>query len=316
MTTASSTDASAMSAAATTGSAGGPSVAQTTGGDGHKGNPTDGDDAGTVDPQTAPPTKMQQTTPMQVDAGSVTVPNTEQCGRNELQQHAEAYLMAMASGSTQSLSLHPALRYTENGTDQPLGAGIWLDQPQPVYAWHALDEQQCSSATEAVLRALGGDIIYAVRLRYAQKQLIDVEAMVVVRQLRNLFDPAAIIQTGTDPWTKPLPLDKRAERDALVRVAQRFLEAAIVPSTAPPAADGCRLRQNGVITGLNGNCVLPEDGDRFMEARYPVVDLSTGVVAAIGRRRSFLIMVFAKIEEDTLYNVDAVGGMAVTKTGW
>jgi hypothetical protein len=178
-----------------------------------------------------------------------------------------------------------------------------------------LDEQRCSSATEAVLSATSGDIVFGLRLRHVDDKLIDVEAQVIYPHL-EYYNPDGVVVIGDDPWLQPLAADKRQDASALIAVAESFWEAPVEPSTMPSAAAGCEIRQNGVEVGVKGSCVLARDGQRFEQARFPVVDVTIGVVTSIGRRRGFLFMGFARVQDSSLLDVEIVGGVANATTGW
>jgi hypothetical protein len=248
-------------------------------------------------------------------AGSDAAPPTEVCGADVLQARLQAYLDAMASGDPQSLSVHPSVHYTENGEAQRLGSGVWTSRPEALFARSALDTQQCGSVTEAVLTdRFGAQIIFGLRLRYAEALLIDVEAM-VVRRDPNLFAPEAIVVSGPDPWLMPTPSEKRMSRDALLAVAEAFFQSIVVPDVAPPHATGCMLRQNGVEVG-GGDCAPGRNAERFEQLRYPVIDETTGLVGAVGLGHNLLVMFVIKIEDGTLLNIDSVGGHATSSSGW
>jgi hypothetical protein len=221
----------------------------------------------------------------------------------------------MAQGTPESLRMHPALYYTENGQSQRLGLGLWLSQPKARFTRSALDTESCGSITHAVLdENLGGTIIVGLRLRYLEDLLVDAEA-VVARRNPQLFAPEAIIVPAPDPWLTSVPDDKRMSSKALMDVAERFFAAIVAPNVSPARASTCMLRQNGVEVG-GGNCTAGSAAERFEQLRYPVVDPTTGLVGAIGLGHSYLVMFLFKIEEGTLINIDAVGGEASAQTGW
>jgi hypothetical protein len=263
------------------------------------------------------------------DAGAVTMTPSEPvepatpptntpdsaCSRDVLQKRLDAYLDAMAHGTPESLRVHSALYYTENGQGQRFGLGIWLSQPKARFTRSALDTERCGSVTHAVLdENLGGTIIVGLRLRYLEDLLVDAEA-IVARRNPQLFAPAAIIVSAPDPWLTSVPNDKRMSSRELVAVAERFFAGIVIPNASPPRASTCMLRQNGVEVG-GGNCTAGSAAERFEQLRYPVVDPVTGLVGAIGLGHGFLVMLLFKIEEGTLINIDAVGGEASAQTGW
>ena len=131
-------------------------------------------DSGVTRDPTAPgdPTTPDTTAP-QMPSGD------RECTRDVLRSKADAYFDAMASGQMTALRLHASVRYTENGKDTALGAGLWLRRPRKDFARHVLDEANCSTLTQAVVTALTARIIVGLRLRYLDGQLLEVEAQTV-----------------------------------------------------------------------------------------------------------------------------------------
>jgi hypothetical protein len=237
------------------------------------------------------------------------------CPRDVLQQRLDAYLDAMAQGAPASLPVHSNLHYTENGQSVMLGRGLWLSQPRARFTRSALDTQSCGSVTHAVLEEnLGTTVMLGLRLRYLEDLLIDVETT-VARRDPQLFNPDAIIVPPPDPWLASVPDDKRMSNKELVAVAERFFAGIVTPSDSPPRAPMCMLRQNGVQVG-GGNCTAGSAAERFQQLRYPVVDPETGLVGAIGLGHSYIVMFLFKVEEGTLINIDAIGGVPSAVTGW
>jgi len=253
---------------------------------------------------------------VQVPAATPAAVTADSCRREALQQRADAYLQAMAAGEPKSLKLHPSVRYTENGAEQFLGLGVWLNRPTPEFARHALDEQQCSSVTEAVLSQGLAEIVFGVRLRYLDDQLLEVEAQVVSIHL-TAFDPKSIIPEGPDPWVQPVEPSQRMQRQDLARVAANFFDSVADSSLRPPTAADCKLRQNGSSTGtLGSECALKKEDGRFEQVRYPVIDVTTGIVTTIGARSGLIGMFMFKVLAGTIQNIEVIGGSFGQDTGW
>ena len=260
-------------------------------------------------PSTAQPTQPQ---------GPATRPNTavsKSCSRDTLQKRAAAYLQALSTGDLKPLNLHPQVRYTENGQTQMLGLGLWLSRPKSEFSRHVLDELRCSASTVAVLNDGLSRTILGVRLRYVEEQLLEVEAQVVYRNL-NYYDPDAVIPMGADPWIVPVPDNARMTREALVTLAERYFDSTSDPSMLPAHAPGCKRTQNGALLGREGSCAVPAGNDRFEQRRFPVIDEVTGVVVAIVYYRNFVGMCLFKAQDDTLQNMEVIGGATAQGTGW
>lgn len=241
---------------------------------------------------------------------------SENCSREFLQEHLDDYFSAMSSGMLDALPLHPAVYYTEDGQPETLGLGLWWSQPTLVFERSALDTERCGSVTEAVLETKQGEpIALGLRLRYVDKQIVDVEAEIARRGFRA-FAPENIPVFGMpDPWVTVIPTDKRSSRESLVDVVESFFLSISEPSLSPPRAPTCELRQNGLNVGGEA-CATGDKAERFEQLRYPVVDETTGLVSAVGIGRGFIAMFLFKIDEGTLTNIDFVGGASAESTGW
>lgn len=239
----------------------------------------------------------------------------EHCTRDALRERADAYLQAMTTGKTQSLNLHPAVRYTENGQDQVLGAGLWLSRPLTDFTRYAFDEAHCSSVTEAVLNDIQGRIVFGMRLLYVDDQLREVETQVVRNNLQY-YDPDALIPSGADPWAQPVAPATRMSRDALVSLAERYFDAATGGAVLPAHTDDCRRRQNGKLMADDGSCGSAPGDSRFEQRRYPVVDEANGIVTACVVYRGYLGIYLFKAADNTIQNIDVVGGVLANTSGW
>ncbi|HKP62650.1 MAG TPA: hypothetical protein VJV78_38205 [Polyangiales bacterium] len=221
----------------------------------------------------------------------------------------------MATGNRELLNLHPAVRYTENGNTQVLGAGLWLSRPTTEFSRHVLDESRCSSVTEAVLNSLQGRIVFGVRLRYAQEQLLEIESQVVVRNI-SYYEPDGVIPDGSDPWVESISPTSRKPQDVLMQLAERYFDAAADESLLPPHAPACRRRQNGALMDDEGNCGARPGTERFEKRRYPVIDEEAGIVTAIVMYKTFVGMYLFKVQNGTIQNIDVVGGANTSDPGW
>lgn len=263
-------------------------------------------------PDAAPRVEPDASTTHPVDPPKTPAPG---CSRDALRARAEAYLQAMSTGNLQLLNLHSAARYTENGDTQLLGAGLWLSRPTTQFSRHVLDESRCSSVTEAVLNTLQGRIVFGVRLRYAQEQLLEIESQVVVRNI-SYYDPDGVIPDGSDPWIESISAASRKPQDVLMQLAERYFDAAADESLLPPHAPACKRRQNGALMDDEGNCGARPGTERFEQRRYPVIDEDAGIVTAIVMYKTFVGMYLFKIQNGTIQNIDVVGGANTSDPGW
>ena len=246
------------------------------------------------------------------------------CERALLRQHADAYLAAMASGDVASLHAHAHVRYTENGETQQLGSGLWSSRPKLKLARQVFDEAGCGAAIVAVLNGTDavsnllnntGTVIFAVRLRYLDDQLLEVEAQVVTANFQ-FFNPDALLPAGSDPWVEPVADVLRGPRAELSQLVSNYFDSPALPSLLPPSADGCKRRQDGVLMAKNGSCGVPPGDHPFTEKRYPLFDETNGIATAVVLYDGFLGMYFLKVSGGVIQNIEIVGGAQSQSSGW
>lgn len=238
----------------------------------------------------------------------------DQCTRMRLREKADTYLQSLATGDTMPLALHPSFRYTENGRDEQLGAGVWLRRGESLFSRHVLDETSCSTVTQAVLDGLTGRFSFGVRLRYAEGQLLEAEAQ-VVPELLAATDLDTIIPMGDDAFIAEVPQDKRASRAELFDVGQRYFDSVTGVTMLPPSAPECRRLQNGLPLG-NGTCTERPGTARFEQQRFDVADEPSGIITATVLYENHIGFYLLKIADHMLQDIQVIGGATTQATGW
>lgn len=270
----------------------------------------------TEPPQPTEPTEPAQptepTTPDTMTPPTTTVP--AECTRDALRTNANAYLQAMMAGDPRPLRLHNSVRYTENGQNQQLGAGVWRRGVQVDFSRHVLDETRCSSITQAVLSSLAGSVVFGVRLLYRDGELLEVEAHVVPETLARI-DVNMIVPIGNDLFVEPVVEERRMSREQLEAYAERYFDAAVNRGEVPPSTPDCRRRQNGVPLG-GGMCNIPPGNMRFEQRRYPVLDVEVGVITASVIFDEHVGFYLIKMAGDMLQSIEVVGGATSASSGW
>lgn len=272
--------------------------------------PSEGADAA-VEPASANETPATEPSEA-ADAGT---PAADGCTRQALLDRAQGFLAAMASSNPLALTLHPNVRFTENGQERLVGLGLWLDGARPEFARHIVEERSCSTATEAVLRTRASRIVFGARLRYVNDQLLEIETQ-FVRSDGDVryFAPDQIIPESTDPWTVPLESSDQRTAQELLTIAMRYFDSSSDASLLPQSAEGCRRRLNGALLDLG--CGVPPGNRRFDQARFPVVDETTGIITAVVAYQGAIYMYLIKQRAGKLENIEAIGGAQSQSTGW
>jgi hypothetical protein len=277
------------------------------------GSPDAGGDTTPADPTTT----ATMTTTMGAPTTTMPAGNAPECDRERLRAKADEFLQALSTGDPATLNLHPSVRYTENGREEPLGSGIWLRHPKPDFSRHVLDEVRCTTMTEAVLSALTARIVFGVRLLYRDGQLLEAEAQTVPENATLLRDIDGIIPMAgvADPWTVAVPEGMRGSRESLMGLVERYFGSAAGDGTVPASAPDCRRRQNGAFLG-DGLCTTTPGTMRFEMVRYPVLDETNGITTAVVRYDGHLGFYMIKVIDGVVQNIEITGGASAASAGW
>jgi hypothetical protein len=66
----------------------------------------------------------------------------------------------------------------------------------------------------------------------------------------------------------------------------------------------------------DGSCDTSPGTSRFEQRRYPVVDLTNGVVAGCVVYRGYIGIYLFKAADNSVQNIDVVGGALANTSGW
>lgn len=181
------------------------------------------------------------------------------CTREMLQQTIDAYYTALAAHDSSSLSLAPNVKFTENGEQIELGAGLWQTAGNAKFKRSALDTETCISVTESVIAEASADIVLGVRLKLEQQSITEIET-IVVRSGDGFSNPAALIGTESDDWETPLAVEQRPTREQLKRVVDLYFM--LFPNGACHFTADCVRFENGFspgsCTGFGIGCPDPD----------------------------------------------------------
>jgi hypothetical protein len=222
------------------------------------------------------------------------------CDRTCLIGFARRYMDALAHKDPSRAALSPAVRYTENGVEMPIGSdGLWGSVS--AVASTALEVADSSTGNAAWLGTVeehGAPAYFALRIRVRDQRIIEAEAVVD----RNtglpapFGDPAQLVH---DPaFADPLSEAQRRPRERLIAVANGYFST-VELNDGQLFTDfdpDCQRTENGVSTtrGSAGAAALAQGCEaqfklgfyrinkRVRERRFPLVDVERGVVVATG----------------------------------
>lgn len=263
--------------------------------------------------------------PVEPDA-SVDMP----CDRACLIELTSAYLEALVARDAASLPLAPDARFTENGAELPLTAGLWavassLSGYRQDFAEVAAG--QCASFVK--LEDDEGAVLLAVRLAVVDRRITEIETIVARSGEATFFSPGNL--TAADPiYDAELDPAQRRTREQLIATVDLYFEGleAGDGSMVPFDSDASRT-ENGVVTA-SGPSISNLSAFSYIgeiTRRYALVDDERGVVlpfalfeipSSLSGSRTLHIAELFKVSGDQIMKIDAVmvNRPLGTSSGW
>lgn len=216
--------------------------------------------------------------------------------RERLLGFAERYLDALVAHEPGRLPLSPAVRFTENTQQLPLGSGLWrtIRGRSPGGQCFA-DPGRGQVAYWGVVDELRGPSILGVRLKVDGRLISEVETLLV--RGGAYFQPESI--EGSAPGLHDVVApEERASRETLVGVAHRYFDAIEqTDGDRIPLASDCVRVVNGVKDSSADQSDLDDtEGHRALgiaeqineghfayieglrDRRFPLADVERGLV--------------------------------------
>jgi hypothetical protein len=206
------------------------------------------------------------------------------CTRDKLKATVNAYYAALEARDSSSLSLASDVKYTENAKTVKVGEGLWKTAGALKFKRSALDIETCNAVTESTIEEQGSDIILGLRIKLADDEITEIEA-IIVRDTTDypLFQADGLVATEDDDWETPLPVKERPTRDELATFIDKYFT--LFPNGACNFSDACMRTENGgtlaECIGLGVGCPDPnaQSSDEGMTVRLRVLDVEAGIAA-------------------------------------
>jgi hypothetical protein len=223
------------------------------------------------------------------------------CNYDCLIGFVRGYMDALAHRDPSRARLAPNARFTENNVELQAGReGLWATVTGVKdEGLVAADTSTGQAAWIGHLEEHGLPVYYGMRLRVHNKQIIEVESVVVRKT--GLPKPFADVSNVVhDPsFAEVLPPQERRPRERLIAVADSYFNTVELNDGVvfAPFHKDCARLENGILTtgagtGSSGDVAqgcepqlrlgLYRINKRIRERRYPVVDVERGVVVATG----------------------------------
>jgi hypothetical protein len=222
--------------------------------------------------------------------GSVSTAFAAECDTRCLRKGLDQYLQALTQRNPKHLVLAPQVKFTENGSVQKIGEGLWSKATGLGTYQHVFTDATTQQAMFIGIVNEGNEpAIVSIRLGFVHGKVNEIEHVVARKGSHPLFAPEALV-TPHESLTTKIPSTKRLQRERLIGIADSYFTGIEKhDSKSILADDGCQRIENGKPTtgtpdNPHYNCARSADLLLYIKAvnsrRYPIVDVEHGVVVA------------------------------------
>jgi hypothetical protein len=210
--------------------------------------------------------------------------NAQECDRACLTGIMTRYLDTLVAHDPRSLPLAPDIRFTEDGTELPVGDGAWktVSTLRP-YRVDFIDVEQGVAAVHTVVEEDGMPVLFAARLTIVGGRIAEIETMAVRSAAESaLFAPDNLREPVAGMTYVPRA-EERMSREAMVALASRYpagLRAGSFVTADVPFAPGAYRIENGVRMAGPGCTFQPPSCEQMRTQRIPTLpDVTQRLVA-------------------------------------
>jgi len=222
------------------------------------------------------------------------------CDRACLLDFVDRYMDGLVHQDPSRVPFAEDVMFTENNVAMPIGEdGLWgAISGAHEAGLEAADPETGNAAWFGVVEEHGAPAYYAMRLKVAEREITEVET-VVVRQSGLPLPFGDVDKLQHDPaFQKVLPAGERRSRERLIAVANGYFSTVELNDGTlfTPFRKDCGRLENGISTtsGGFGSAAISEGCEsqfelgifrinkRVRERRFPLVDEKRGVVVASG----------------------------------
>jgi hypothetical protein len=208
-------------------------------------------------------------------------PGSGKCDRPCLIMHVHDFLDALVAHDGSKLPMATALKYTENGTAQMIGQGLWKSASKlhEDTRLEFADPDQGQVASQIVIDENGGTpVLYQARLKLVEHQITEIESM-SVRQADAANGFFSV--EGMKPeaiWNQPIDASKRLTRMQLKAEVDHYIDYldGKTDSSGVHLDSGCARYENGIQTASGVGFAL-QNWAFDVVPRYLVFDEEYGI---------------------------------------
>lgn len=208
----------------------------------------------------------------------------QDCDRNCLGDIMSQFLESLVANDPSIAPLADDVRMTEDTVETPIGEGLWATASGiGAYRTDYLDVREQVAAVHAVMEEQGTQILFAARLQIEDREITEIETMVVRGASEAMLFNLDNLQEPSDAFLTPPPADQRMSREDMIEMAMRYPEGlrvgSFVTSGADFSEDAYRF-ENGQLMAGPGCSFIPGCDD-IQNQRLPVLSGISGYVVAV-----------------------------------
>jgi hypothetical protein len=148
---------------------------------------------------------------------------TSACDRTCLNGLVNEYLLAMVAHDPSRLRTTSSVRFTENNVELKLGDGLWgTIGSLGSYKLYFDDPEKGQVGFYGVVLEDGHPAAYSLRMRIENRQIAEIETIVVRKVFVPFANPAALVEKPV--FSEDIPLAKRPSREDLIRAANGYFD--------------------------------------------------------------------------------------------
>ena len=215
------------------------------------------------------------------------------CDRECLGAIMTRYLNAMVAHDPSSLPVADNAKFTEDAVQMKLGEGAWktVTKLRP-YRVDYIDVQQGVAAVHTVVEENGMPVLFAARLKVADRKLTEIETMVVRnREEGALWGPENLNEPTAMMRYTPTAAE-RMPRAQMIEIAGRYpagLKAGSFEKSDVPFAPNAYRFENGIRMAGPGCTFQPPSCENMRTQRIPTLAGLTQRLVAVDEEQGVVL---------------------------
>jgi hypothetical protein len=226
--------------------------------------------------------------------GSLPQPAAAQsCDRDCLGGIMTQFLVSLIAHDPGQAPLAANARYTEDAKELAVGGGFWATASKlGAFRTDYLDVREQTAAVHAVMEENGTAVLFAARLKVANRQITEIETMVVRGPAEAMLFDLTRLDKPSAAFTTLPPRDQLDTRERMIDIAMRYPEGlrvgSFVTSDVPFAADAYRLENGQMMAGPD--CTFIPGCNDIRNQRLPTLAEMTGEVVAVDEENGTVLL--------------------------